>query len=58
LTNRVITAAMTPMAARFNHPSPEKRGRPMIDILLLSTTVFVVTVVLMVFPSPTATSSH
>jgi hypothetical protein len=58
LTNRVSTAAMIPMAAKFNRLSPWKKGRPMIDILLLSTTVFVVAVVLMVFPPPTATSSH
>jgi hypothetical protein len=58
LTNRVITAAMIPVAAKFNRLSPWKKGRPMIDILLLSTTVFVVAVVLMVFPLPTATSSH
>ena len=58
LTNRVITAAMIPMAARFNHLSPGKRVRPMIDILLLSTTVFVVAVVLMVFPPPAATPSY
>ncbi len=30
----------------------------MIDILLISTTVFVFAVVLMVFQPPTATSSH
>jgi hypothetical protein len=42
------------MAAKFDRLSPWKKGRPMIDILLLSTTVFVVAVVLMVFPPPTA----
>jgi hypothetical protein len=46
------------IAARFNRLSPWKKGRPMIDILLISTTVFVVAVVLMVFSPPTATSSH
>jgi hypothetical protein len=56
-TNRVITAAMIPMAAKFNRLSPWKKGRPMIDILLLSTTVFVVAVVMMVFPPTTATSN-
>ena len=49
---------MIPMAAKFDRLSPWKKGRPMIDILLISTTVFVFAVVLMVFPPPTATSSH
>jgi hypothetical protein len=57
-TNRVSTAAMILIAAKFNRLSPWKKGRPMINILLLSTTAFVVAVVLMVFPPPTATSSH
>jgi hypothetical protein len=58
LTNRVITAAMIPMAVRFSHLSPGKRIRPMIDILLVGTTMLVLAVLLMVFPPPTATSSH
>jgi hypothetical protein len=49
---------MIPMAAKLNRLSPWKKGCPMIDILLLSTTAFVVAVVLMVFPPPTATSSY
>jgi hypothetical protein len=57
-TNRVITAAMIPMAGSFDRLSPWKKGRPMIDILLVSTTVFVVAVVLMVFRPPTATHSQ
>ena len=57
-TNRVITAAMIPMAVRFSHLSPGKRIRPMIDILLVGTTMLVLAVLLMVFPPPTATSSH
>ncbi len=58
LTNRVSTAAMIPMAAKFNRLSPWKKGRPMIDILLLCTTAFVATVVLLVFPPPTANASY
>ena len=57
-TNRVSTTAMIPLAARFNRLSPWKKGHPMIDILLIGTTVFVFAVVLMIFPPPTATSSH
>jgi hypothetical protein len=57
-TNRVITAAMILRAAKFDRLSLWKKGRPMIDILLLSTTVFVVAVVMLVFPPPTATSSY